>query len=376
MSRSHGSVFGYGTPIRGIVRRCIENENCAVQPLRPTVHRPAPRPDSAGSLRRAVGCSYAVLSERDPVRQRELVAAHTLDLWNASAVRAYEPGADGWQLSGISAGAAVPELAARMEQELLPRALAEGISLISSHPALDPDLESLAATCRERGITTHVLLVRANRETHGAFGVHWLGRERPPYEQRAGFYYYWDAIGIAIAATNERQRVETNFAELRRRAFWDRLTGLPNALALEDELRRNAQTMPLGVLALDFDGMREANTAFGFTEGGDLLIRAVGRGLAAATTPGEFAARMYTAGDEFAVLLPGADEEAALARALEIEKELDELTVPETHRTLYQGASVGSVSRLSSESPGQALGRAIEVMRRRKLARRDRRSPD
>jgi GGDEF domain-containing protein len=104
------------------------------------------------------------------------------------------------------------------------------------------------------------------------------------------------------------------------------------------------------------------------------LIRGVGRGLARATLPQEFAARMFTAGDEFAVLLPGVTEEEVYARALQIEKELDELTVPETHRALYQGASVGSVSRHPRESPGQALGRAIEVMRTRKLVRREGRS--
>jgi diguanylate cyclase (GGDEF)-like protein len=116
--------------------------------------------------------------------------------------------------------------------------------------------------------------------------------------------------------------------------------------------------------------MRKANTALGHTAGGDVLIRLVGEALAQLTHNDEFAARLYTAGDEFTVLLPGVDTETARARADEIEAALDALAVPETHRSLYHGASVGYAARQSDETPGQTLGLAIEAMRKRKLARR------
>src|SRR2546428_5896463 len=85
---------------------------------------------------------------------------------------------------------------------------------------------------------------------------------------------------------------------------------------------------PLSALVLDFDGLREANAAFGYELGGNVLIRAVGRAIAELARGAEFAARMHTAGDEFALLLPGAGEEDASGRAAEVEAELDALPVP------------------------------------------------
>jgi hypothetical protein len=51
-------------------------------------------------------------------------------------------------------------------------------------------------------------------------------------------------------------------------------------------------------------GIREANSALGYAEGGDKLIRIVGEALAQIVRRGEFPARLHTAGDEFGLLLP------------------------------------------------------------------------
>ena len=157
--------------------------------------------------------------------------------------------------------------------------------------------------------------------------------------------------------------------DLRRRAFTDALTGLPNAIALEDELATHAVTTPFSVLVLDFDGLRSANQAFGYRDGGDVLIHCVAQALAALIRPGEFAARLHTAGDEFVVLLPGLAKAEAQRRGQQIERALDELGVPQTHRELYGGASVGVASRRFSETPGQVLGRAVDAMQTRKRER-------
>jgi diguanylate cyclase (GGDEF)-like protein len=321
------------------------------------------------ALRRASMRGHAVLVERDVVRQRALIAADTLALLDADAVQSFELEEGCLYAEGERYGLPLPDLAVRMQTALLPAALAAGRSLISNHPQLDADLADLAARCDESRITTHLLLVRAYGQTHGAYAVHWLGRERPSYEARSGFYHYWDTIGIAVAAAHERARLDAEMAEIREYAFFDSLTGLPNAQALERELAANLLTHPFSVLALDFDGLREANAAFGYTAGGDLLIRTVGSALKTFSRRGEFTARMHTAGDEFALLLPGVGKREAKLRAAELEAELDALRVPDTHQSLYRGASVGHASRHRQETPGQVLGRAIEQMRARKLVR-------
>ena len=322
-------------------------------------------------LRNGMIAAYAVLQERDPQRQWELISAHALRLLDATTARVYDLDAEGRLELRPHDAALLPGDAARLERELVRRAHRQDRSLISTHPHLDSDLRPLAEACRAAGTMVHALLVRAHGRTHGALAVHWITRERPPYERRSGFYAYWDSIGLAVAAARERGLIERELAAMRERAYSDRLTGLPNALALEDELRRHETTAPLSVLALDFDGMREANAAFSSYEaGGDVLIRAVGRALSGLIEPTAFAARLHTAGDEFVVLLPQIDGTAASRLARELEASLDSLDVPETHESVYHGASVGCATRRDDESPGQVLGRAIAAMGKRKSERR------
>jgi diguanylate cyclase (GGDEF)-like protein len=322
-------------------------------------------------LRNGMIAAYAVLQERDLERQWQLICTHALRLLDASTARVYDLAADGRLELRDNHAALLPIDAERLEGELVRRAHLQDRSLISTHPHLDRDLHPLASACRAAGHVINVVLVRAHGRSHGALALHWVGRERPPYERRSAFYAYWDTIGLAVAAARERERIEVELDELRSRAYTDRLTGLPNAHALEEELRRHAQTAPLSVLALDFDGMREANAAFSTYEaGGDVLIRAVGEALPELVGEAGFPGRLHTAGDEFAVLLPGADENAARRLASELEAGLDALVVPATHRTVYHGASVGWATRCDGESPGQTLGRAIVSMHERKLERR------
>ncbi len=176
---------------------------------------------------------------------------------------------------------------------------------------------------------------------------------------------------VQSASVCESARIEAELAELRERAYRDRLTGLPNGNALDEELRLHADTRPFSVLVLDFDGMREANNVFkSYRRGGDVLIAAVGRALGGLVTDGEFAARQHAAGDEFAVLIPGADADAAARRANELEASLDTLDVPPVYKQIYRGASVGHATRRPGETPGQVLGRAVTAMQERKCARR------
>jgi diguanylate cyclase (GGDEF)-like protein len=323
----------------------------------------------AEALRRAVGCAYAVLRERDPGRQRLLIAADVLALLDASVVRVHAPVMDGeWRTVGDEP-VVLPAPAEQMEAALLPRALAAGRSLLSTHPSLDPALAGIAEACAAARLTVHLLLVRAEQTTLAALAVHWLGRERPPFEQRIGFYNFLDTVAAALAVSQDRERRQEEVDRLRRRAYSDALTGLPNAQALEDELHRHNDTHPFSLLALDFDGMREANNALGYEAGGNVLIRLVGQTLSALAQPSEYPARMHTAGDEFVVLLPGLEATEAQHRAEDIEAALDALAVPPTHARFYHGASVGAATRDDEETPGQVLGRAVQAMRARKVSR-------
>ncbi|HEY3766921.1 MAG TPA: diguanylate cyclase, partial [Gaiellales bacterium] len=232
---------------------------------------------------------------------------------------------------------------------------------------LDADLADLGRILAASDSVVHILLLRAHQETHGLVAVHWHSRQRPGYERRSGFLQYWDNAGLAVANARER-------AALHRTAFVDALTGLPNQRALEAELARHSTTHPLGVLVLDFDGMRSANAAFenDYARGGDVLIVAVAHALRAFAGDGDLPARMHTRGDEFCLLMPGADEGVTERRCEELQRLLAELDMPATHRHVYRGASVGGATREPGEPLSETIARASRAMHERKRATRSR----
>jgi diguanylate cyclase (GGDEF)-like protein len=316
--------------------------------------------------------AYAVLSATDGAEQRDMIALHLREFLDASVVRAYDLGPDGRaSLAPGAGGAELPTVALEMEAELLPRALERDQSLISNHRGLDEELSELARRCRIEHVVTHILLARARGTSHGAFAVHHIDRDMPPYERRSPFYSYWSSVGLALAATHERERGERELAALSARLRTDPLTGLPNGTALDEQLRERINSSPMSVVAVDFDGLKEANDAFAsYEEGGDVLIKAVATALREITAETEFVARLHTRGDEFAVVLPHADEAAATRRAREIEAALDALHVPPSHRSVYHGASVSAATRRENESPQRVLDRAVAAMHDRKAERK------
>jgi diguanylate cyclase (GGDEF)-like protein len=331
--------------------------------------------ESARAFRGAILQAISVSRVADLAGQRAAIAADIVELIDADAVRIYGATESG-ELALLPGQdtVAVPADARAMELELASRAPAAHKSLISSHPSLDPALEPLRRRCAAQQLITHVLVVDVDGDLHGAFAAHWISHERPAGARRHAFYYYWDIARVALAACSERERIERRLAELHEHAYVDQLTGLPSGLALDEQLRAHERdkTEPLSILVLDFDGMREANTAFGYEGGGDVLIRAVGQALARLTCAPEFAARLHRGGDEFAVILPGVDGTSAAVRAQQVEAALDALRVPETHQALYHGASVGAATLGPDEGPGQTLGRAIAAMAQRKRVRKAR----
>jgi diguanylate cyclase (GGDEF)-like protein len=106
--------------------------------------------------------------------------------------------------------------------------------------------------------------------------------------------------------------------QLATEAHHDPLTGLANRRRLIEELESTVYgpgARDCAVLMIDLDRFKEINDSFGHSVGDDLLCL-VGPRLERALQPGDLLARM--GGDEFAVLLPDADE----ARAREVAEAL------------------------------------------------------
>ena len=123
---------------------------------------------------------------------------------------------------------------------------------------------------------------------------------------------------------------------LRRQARHDVLTGLPNRTEFEDQLRA-ALGGPAAVMFIDLDGFKDVNDTFGHPVG-DELLRLVTARLRAHLPARATLARV--GGDEFTLVLPGADERQALSAARQLLGSLRD-PVEMAGLTLPLSASIG-----------------------------------
>lgn len=119
-----------------------------------------------------------------------------------------------------------------------------------------------------------------------------------------------EQISLALANLQLRE-------QLRSQAIRDQLTGLYNRRFLEDALARESgraarsgETMAL--LIIDVDHFKKINDTFGH-ESGDAVLRELGAVLLKTIRKTDIVGRF--GGEEFLVLMPGADIDAAMARA-------------------------------------------------------------
>ena len=121
----------------------------------------------------------------------------------------------------------------------------------------------------------------------------------------------------------------TRFAQAEALAHTDDLTGLRNDRALRTEIDRalaNRPKSPFSVLFLDLDHFKRINDDHGHLRGSSALAE-VGRVLRGCVRDIDTAARY--GGDEFAVVLPGADSGEALKVAERIRRAIAEHPFPE-----------------------------------------------
>ncbi|MCU0504513.1 MAG: EAL domain-containing protein [Chloroflexi bacterium] len=148
---------------------------------------------------------------------------------------------------------------------------------------------------------------------------------------------------LTIRDIGERKVFESG---LRRQAFQDPLTGLPNRSHFVDRIEqafaRTARTAePIQVLYLDLDGFKRINDSLGH-DAGDRVLRVVAERLTWAVRVGDTPARL--GGDEFAVLLEdGASVDVARAVAERIQSMVS-APIEVEGRQVRVGVSVGVAS--------------------------------
>ncbi|AKI01529.1 diguanylate cyclase (GGDEF) domain-containing protein [Hoeflea sp. IMCC20628] len=117
----------------------------------------------------------------------------------------------------------------------------------------------------------------------------------------------WSLVQVALTDISARKKAEAYLEYLGKH---DVLTKLHNRAFYTDELNRleRKSLRPVSAIAMDLNGLKEANDQLGH-DAGDTLLRRFGEVLNGVVTRPNHAARI--GGDEFTVLMPGADRKEA-----------------------------------------------------------------
>jgi diguanylate cyclase (GGDEF)-like protein len=222
--------------------------------------------------------------------------------------------------------------------------------------AQDSAADPLPVPLPECGITSHYVLP-IGRPVIGVLALlHTKARPR-------GFTLLCREVGIRLAEAAEPLLVsalklyelECQLDLVGRDARIDPLTKLPNRRAWEEALESIAEA-PAGVVVIDVDQLKTVNDERGHHVG-DEFLQAVAAAMAAAIREGDLIARI--GGDEFAILLPDADETTCRKVARRLNRALLD---HEGFAGYPLAASVGFAATPPAPSPAEAWRLADQAM--------------
>jgi diguanylate cyclase (GGDEF)-like protein/PAS domain S-box-containing protein len=181
-------------------------------------------------------------------------------------------------------------------------------------------------------------------------GLEWTGEL---CNRRKSGSAYWEHIRISpifdadnqvtrfVAVKEDVTRHKLLEEELYRHATGDSVTGLYNRrmtreLATREMALARRGHIPLALVMIDIDGLKNINVTFGHAAGDDIL-RAVAQACRTMTQCGDLLGR--TGGDEFLVVLTGVDTRQSLMRGEQLRKAIEDIVVE--NRGIRCTASIG-----------------------------------
>jgi diguanylate cyclase (GGDEF)-like protein len=203
-----------------------------------------------------------------------------------------------------------------------------------------------------------------------------------PYESYVGFYgsIYWTTVilshailSVVIAMALFTSITLELIADLKRQSETDPLSGLFNRRGFEERAARllaegRGKGLATSLVLCDLDHFKAVNDSLGHASG-DMVIRAFADFLAEAAEDCFLAGRI--GGEEFAVLLPGANLGVAKLFAKGTRSAFSALAVEGLPADRRFTASFGVAERASGEGFGALLGRADQALYAAKNAGRD-----
>lgn len=155
----------------------------------------------------------------------------------------------------------------------------------------------------------------------------------------------WSLVQVALTDITARKKAEAYLEYLGKH---DVLTKLYNRAFYTDELNRleRKSLRPVSAIIIDLNGLKVANDTLGH-DAGDKLLRRLGEVLNGVVASPNSAARI--GGDEFAILMPGADKQVA-ANLVETIYELLKI-----NNQFYSASPLGISIGVATSEPGETL---------------------
>lgn len=155
----------------------------------------------------------------------------------------------------------------------------------------------------------------------------------------------WSRVQVALTDITARKKAEAYLEYLGKH---DVLTKLHNRAFYTDELNRleRKSLRPVSAIVIDLNGLKDANDQLGH-DAGDAFLRRFGEVLNGVVTQPNHAARI--GGDEFAVLMPGADQHAASS----LVETINELL--KINNQFYSNAPLSIAVGIATSEPGESM---------------------
>lgn len=177
-----------------------------------------------------------------------------------------------------------------------------------------------------------------------------------------------EAIEFLLGILISPLRNACQYALVEQAALTDPLTELSNKRALDLALARDSSLGDrhgdtFALIICDLDYFKRINDTFGHVVG-DHALKAVASALRRSIREGDSAFRL--GGEEFAILLPHTDLEAARQVADRIRMAISDICIPCGEQQARVSASAGVATRRQGETPLQWLARADDALYRAK----------
>ncbi len=195
-----------------------------------------------------------------------------------------------------------------------------GTAIRTGRPALgrtimtDPDFAPWRQAAREYGVQSAIALpLRVDNKVFGALTLHAAEPDAFDDEETKLLMEVADDLAFGIEVLRTREARSEADEELRRLAYTDDVTGLPNRAHLLEVLDMAFARQQNGALIfIAIEHFKEINDTQGYLVG-DAVLKAASARLASILQTGDMLARIGD--EEFAVVVPGADQAAAARTA-------------------------------------------------------------